>query len=199
MLTFEEKDHRYFWDGKPVPNVTRVLAGLVDYSMVKPSVLDLARQKGQHVHRLVELWANDNLKEDELPEWMRPVLAEWLKFVDETDFVVVKSEWKLYHPFYKYAGTPDIRGYMRHHPKFKGHGILDLKRSFMAGRATHFQTAAYEHAENAANEDGEQITWRGALKLHEDGPMRFLPHEDKNDFSKFLVCLTYFRIKEEFK
>jgi hypothetical protein len=158
----------------------------------------MARQKGVAVHKLVELWSAGNLDEETLPEWMRPVLAEWLKFVDETGFVVVKSEWKLYHPIYKYAGTPDIRGYMRHHPKFKGHGILDLKRSFMAGRVIGLQVAAYEEAENAANEHGERITWRGALKLHENGPMRFMPLEDKNDFSKFLVCLTYHRIKGEY-
>jgi len=198
MLSFDEAKHEYRWNDAVVPHVTGVIAPLVDYSMVKPSVLELARQKGKHVHRMVELWATDNLKVDELPEWMRPVLAEWLKFVNETGFVVVKSEWKLYHPFYKYAGTPDIRGYMRHHPKFKGHGILDLKRSFMAGAVIGLQTAAYEEAENAANPGGERITWRGALKLHENGPMRFMPLENKNDFSEFIVCLTYRRIREKY-
>lgn len=201
MLAFDEAKHEYRWNGAVVPHVTGVIAPFVNYSMVPRDTLELARQKGQHVHRMVELHAQGKLDEDSLPDWMRPILAQWLKFVADTGFIVLATERRVYHPQYDYAGTLDLRGIMRNHAKYRGHGILDIKRSFMAGPITGLQTAAYAEADDI-NPDPpgwhERVAWRGALKLNENGPYRFEPFEKKSDFSEFLVCLTYQRLKEKY-
>lgn len=190
MLTFDEPSHTYYWNGKIVPNVTRVLGPLTDYSMVKPDVLEVARQKGVAVHRMVELWAKDDLNADTLPEWMRPVLVQWLKFVDDTSLKVIASEKKVWHPIFKYAGTFDLRVTRRGAP---GHGLIDIKRSFLAGASIGLQTAAYAEAENAAGYTREtRIQWRGALKLREDGAYRYQPFGATDDFSMFTVALKHY-------
>jgi hypothetical protein len=129
---------------------------------------------------------------------MRPILAQWLKFREDTGFSVLATERRVYHPQYGYAGTLDLRGFMRNHPKYRGPGILDIKRSFMAGGVTGLQTAAYAEADDAGGEWDTPVAWRGALKLNENGPYRFEPFEKKSDFSEFLVCLTYQRLKEKY-
>jgi len=198
MLAFDEAKHEYRWDSAVVPHVTGIIAPFVNYSMVPRDTLELARQKGQHVHRMVELHAQGKLDEDALPDWMRPILAQWLKFVADTGFIVLASERRVYHEAYQYAGTLDLRGFMRNHPKYRGPGILDIKRSFMAGGVTGLQTAAYAEADDAGREWDTPVAWRGALKLNENGPYRFEPFEKKSDFSEFLVCLTYQRLKEKY-
>lgn len=198
MLAFDEAKHEYRWNGAVVPHVTGVIAPFVNYSMVPRDTLELARQKGQHVHRMVELHAQGKLDEDSLPDWMRPILAQWLKFVADTGFIVLATERRVYHPQYDYAGTLDLRGIMRNHAKYRGHGILDIKRSFMAGPITGLQTAAYAEADDYDSHWGGRVAWRGALKLNENGPYRFEPFEKKTDFTEFLVCLTYERLKRKY-
>lgn len=187
MLTFDETKHEYQWDGEIVPNVTRVLAPLTDYSMVPPATLDLARQRGVAVHRMVELDANGDLDEVALPEWMRPVLAYWREFVAMTDFKILASERRVYHQF-GFAGTLDLRATMRGRP---GQGIVDIKRSFMGGRVIGLQTAAYAAADDwGIKKKADCIQWRAALRLREDSPPRLQHYEDKNDFNVFLAALT---------
>jgi len=186
MLTFDAASHVYHWKGQPVPNVTLVLKPFVDYGMVNPEALEVARQRGVAVHRMVELWAKNDLEESTLPEWMQPVYRQWLKFVDDTGLTVLDSEQKVFHPLYQYAGTFDLIVTMRGKP---AHGLIDIKRSFMAGAAIGLQTAAYAEAENAA---GHSVRWRGALKLREDGAYRYQPFDDPADFSVFIAALKHY-------
>lgn len=109
-LTFDEATHIYYWDGQRVPNVTSIIGDLIDYSMVPAYTLEIARQKGVAVHKMIELEARGDLDEDSLPTWMRPVLAEWRRFIIETGFVVIASEQRVYHPKLGYAGTYDLKG-----------------------------------------------------------------------------------------
>jgi hypothetical protein len=194
MLTFDEPSHTYFWQGKPVPNVTRVLQPLVDLSRIPAAALEIARQKGEHVHKMVELHATGDLEEHSLPEWMRPVYEEWLRFVSETGFEVIYSERRLYHPLYGYATTPDLKARIRAQ---EGPGIIEIKRSFLAGDVIGFQTAAQAEADKA-NSTGEKIRWRATLKLHEDHRYRLEPLENKNDFSHFLTCLAFHNLKRRY-
>jgi hypothetical protein len=198
MLSFDEAKHEYKWQGSVVPHVTGILAPLISYSMVPRDTLELARQKGQHVHKMVELDALGKLDLDALPAWMRPIHTQWRKFVEDTGFIVLATERKVFHPAYNYAGMLDLRGIMHNHQKYCGHGILDIKRSFMAGGVTGLQTAAYAEADDAGKEWDQTVSWRGALKLNENGPYRFEAFDKKSDFSEFLVCLTYARIKEKY-
>lgn len=186
-LIFTAEPHGYTLGGVPVPHVTGVLNVLTDYGMVAPDVLKIAQEKGKAVHKTIELLASGDLDEDALPAWLRPVLEQWRKFVDDTGLEIVASEKKVYHPIYRYAGTFDLRVTMRGQ---KGHGLIDLKRSFLAGDVIGLQLIAYLEAENC-DKTQPPVRWRGALKLREDGPYRYQPFDDPNDFNVFLAALKH--------
>lgn len=190
MLTFDEGPHIYRWNDLIVPSVTQVIKDLTSFDMIPATVLELARQKGVYVHKMVELWANNQLGErDDQPEWIRPAYDEFLKFAHDTGLKVVASERRVYHPVYGYAGTLDLRCTMRHK---KGVGILDVKRSFLAGDAIGLQLAGYEGAENA-DKSQEKIEWRAAIRIHENFSYRLEQYDDKNDWQTFLACLVRHR------
>lgn len=200
MLTFDEAAHRYYWNGAPVPNVTGIIAPLTSYAMVPADALELARQKGTHVHKMVELWAAGDLDEAALPDWMRPVYEWWLKFVADSGIEIIASERKVYHPAYRYAGTLDLKCRLR---GFSGIGIVDVKRSFLAGGAIGLQTAAYQEAENhGVKLRADRVHWRAALRLREDAPYRLINDRDdpdvfgKDDFQVFAAQLILNRWKE---
>jgi len=195
-LTFDPVQHHYFWKGVRVPNVTSIIKPLTDYSMVPEATLELARQKGVAVHSMVELWAANELDYGVMPEWMFPVLDHWLQFVHDTGFQLLSSERRVYHAGFDYAGTLDLRCLL---PKtaLKGPGILDLKRSFMAGAAIGLQLAAYAAADNLDRAKADKAQWRAALRLREDSPPRLQIYEDKNDFVVFLACLTMWKWRAE--
>src|SRR3990167_2909437 len=144
-LTFEPRAHRYFWNGKQVPNVTTVLAPLTDYSKIHYAVLDRARQEGEHMHRMVELFIHDDLDEGALPAWLKPRLAAYQKFLTDTGFSCEASEHLVYHIAHEYAGRLDLIGTMN-----GDISVIDIKRSLFAGPAIALQLAAYQEAENDA-------------------------------------------------
>jgi hypothetical protein len=192
-IVFVEEGHKYFVDGKLVPSVTQVLSDLVSYSGIPANVLKTASEKGIAVHRMVELEAKKDL--DRLPEWMEPVLKQWQKFRLDTRFEMIASEKMVYHSKLQYCGTLDLRGIM-HCGKLKGHGILDIKRSFLAGPVTGLQTAGYAMAEDDADEYDEKIKWRGALKLNENGPYRLEIYDDPTDYATFMACVVRWKYKK---
>lgn len=195
MLTFDEQGHQYFYDGKPVVNVTRVLSVLTDYSHIDPEKLRIAQEKGTAVHKTVELWCKGDLDEETLPEWLKPVLAKWIEFVGQTGFKVIESEKMLWHPVFHYAGMCDLFGYMAH---YKKHALIDLKRSFFAGQAIGLQLSAYLLAYAEENKEARGAE-RYALRLNETGPVRLQHFTDGNQPSEFLTLLTAQRIKEKYK
>jgi hypothetical protein len=148
---------------------------------------------------MVELDCKDDLNED-LPEWMLPVLVEWRKFKRETGFMMVESEKRVYHPTYKYAGTLDLFGELTHADCF---AFIDVKRSFMAGKAIGMQIAAYQYAYMFNGAVAEMKVARKArrfaLRLREDTPYRMQEYEDKGDFQDFLTCLDFKRLQERMK
>lgn len=187
MFTFDEEKHEYRFNGQIVPHVTGVLKDMTDYSMVPPAKLEAARQKGVAVHKMVELWAKNELDYETLPEWQIPVLEFWLHFVADTHLEIIDSEKKCYHETYRLAGTRDLKCRMpkAKERRFREPGILDIKRSFFAGAAIGLQLAGYEILDEQKN-----IAWRGALRLHEDHPYKFMEFQDRNDRNVFLACLT---------
>jgi len=192
MLTFDAVEHRYAWNGAPVPNVTRALDLLTDYSKIPAEVLELARQKGVAVHRMVELHAKNDLDEARLPAWMQPVIVQWKKFVFETGFKVLESERRVYHKRYRYAGTLDLFGTIH-----TGTAFVDVKRSFLAGRVIGMQIAAYEDAYYSEEGITRGKARRFALRLTEHSPYRVEEYDSKDDLYDYLTCLGFYRLKEK--
>lgn len=195
MLTFDPGPHVYRWHGKPVPNVTRVLNLVTDYSRIPPGILKHAQDEGIAIHKTVELYAKNDLDEESLPEWLVPRLAAFKKFLAETGFVIEASEQRVYHERYGYAGQLDFVGMMQSPEGRKVRtvpAIVDVKRSFLAGRAIGLQTAAYDSALPSTRK-----RLRFALQLCADGTYRFEPFTDPSDLPNFLACLSVWRLREQ--
>lgn len=198
MLSFDETGHIYRWNGVRVPNVTSILAPLVDYSKIPPEQLERARQAGVAVHKMVELDCKSDLDTDRLPEWMRGHLDAWLAFKSETGFECWDSERQIYHVGMGYAGTLDLVGVMRNGKKQEA-SLLDVKRSFYAGPVIGLQTSAYAEAWNRENGTTAplKITRRFALRLDVDGKYRLEAFEDRNDFAVFTAQLATYRWRQK--
>lgn len=192
MLVFYEAEHKYFWNDRPVPNVTSILGPLYDLSMIPVDTLERARQEGVAMHKMVELDVRGALDESTLPDWMVPRLAAWRKFVADTGFVCIESEYRVFHPIYQYAGTLDLFGTFRDGPAV----FIDLKRSFAAGPVIGLQLAAYHEAYCAQQKVGKAAN-RYALRLDDTQSYRLEPFSDKSDFGTFLALLTIQRWKEK--
>ena len=163
--------------------------------MIPADNLEVARQRGVAVHKMVELDSKGDLDEDKLPDWMRPVLVKWRLFLAESGFKLLESEYRVYSSYYKYAGTFDLFGVLRDH-----HVLIDIKRSFFAGPVIGMQTAAYSRAlseDELLDDVVMKNTKRYALRLNETGPYRLEQYTDKNDFQNFLTCLNFFRLQEK--
>lgn len=185
MLEFNEELHQYKNDGVVLPSVTQVLSPLTDYTVVGADALEKARQKGVAIHKMVELYCANDLDEDTLPDWLKPVLKAWKTFVDNTGFKVDGSEVRLHHPTLAYAGTFDLGGMAQKNKRW----LVDIKRSLFAGRVIGLQLAAYKRTWEYHNK-GQKIDKRFALILREDGQYRLTEFEDPRDDSVFLAALT---------
>ena len=194
-LHFDEPTHTYSVAGRIVPNVTRIIGHLTDFSRVDPEVLEKARQQGVAVHKMVELDCAEELDVEALPDWMAGHYAAWLRFKEETGFECLSAEQRVYHPGLNYAGTLDLAARL---PKLniKGAALIDVKRSFYAGPAIGLQLAGYEEARNKTP-DREPTYHRFALRLDADGKYRLQKYDDRGDFAVFLACLTLYRWREK--
>lgn len=181
-LTFDEAAHEYRLDGRRLPSVTQLLAPLVDYSKVPRETLERAQALGTAVHRMTELYDNDDLDEESLSDELRPYLASWLRFRTECQFEPVTIEHRMSHPLYHYAGTSDRTGII------KGRlAVVDLKKMMVLGPHIGPQLAAYEKLHQA---EGLKVLDRFALGLRPDGTYRLQPYTDPLDWQCFLSHLT---------
>ena len=194
MLAFDEAEHRYYWNGIRVPNVTSILAPLTDYSHVEPAALEKARAEGVAIHKMVENHAKG--VEQLIPDWMAGHHTAMLQFFADTGFQCWISEHKVYHHGLKYAGTLDLYGETPLLKDARGNVLIDVKRSLYAGPAIGIQLAAY----NAALRSGREYpaaSRRYALVLRANGTYRLEPFTDLADEAVFTALLTLQRWKEK--
>jgi len=182
MLSFDPDRHRYFWDGVPVPSVTRVLQStrLVDFSGINAEVLAYARSLGTSVHIATALDDTGDLVPESVPDVVAPYLAAWRRFRAECEFVPDRVEHRIFNHAYRYAGTLDRTGRMRKTPV-----LVDVKTG-QPTRAAGYQTAAYL----AALPRQEWRRKRFAVHLNPDGTYRLVPYLDRGDLAVFLAALT---------
>lgn len=185
-IIFDDKLHQYTVDGVVIPSVTQIIkaAGLYDFSMVDPDVLEYKRNLGTQVHAATELDDQDNL--GGYDPVIEGYLSAWRKFKAETGFRVTHIEERLFHKKYHYAGTLDRLG------KFGDRGVLiDIKTGAIDLSTVGPQTAAYAEAWGFHGK-------RYALQLL-DGKYKLTECKNKMDFQVFLNCLNIYRWKESFK
>lgn len=195
MLTFDEAKHEYRWRGVLVPNVTRIIAPMTDYSLIQPDVLERARQEGTAIHKMVELDCKSDLDVENLPDWLRPRYEAWCCFKHETGFECISFEQRMYHDALGYAGTADLFCLLNKLPTLKGVNNIDIKRSLYGGPAIGLQTAAYSELWNRASKANRalHVKHRSALILNANGTYRLKPYDDPEDRIAFFACLQQWR------
>lgn len=189
-LHFDEARHEYRVDGRLTPGVTRLLSPLVDYSMIPRETLERAQQLGVAVHKMTELYDNDDLDEDNLSDELRPYLTAWIRFRNECHFEPNTIEHRMAHPLYRYAGTSDRTGIVKSRL-----AVIDIKKMFVLGPQIGPQLAAYQKLHEA---EGLKVIDRYALGLRPDGTYRLQPYADPLDWQCFLSHLTIHNWKAKY-
>ncbi|WP_436972143.1 hypothetical protein [Paraburkholderia caribensis] len=189
MLTFDPVGHVYRVGTRVVPSVTQTLAPLVDYSGVPAAVLERARQLGQAVHTMTELYDRDDLDMDNLSDELLPYLTAWIKFRQETGFTPELIEKRFHHPSLGFAGTLDRTGVIS-----RRRSVVDIKKMLRLEPVVGVQLAAYKEL---CIKNGVQIEDRYGLGLRPDGTYRLVPFTDKSDWPVFLSLLTLRNFKDK--
>ncbi|PTB23479.1 hypothetical protein C9I56_39005 [Paraburkholderia caribensis] len=189
MLTFDPVGHVYKIGTRVVPSVTQTLAPLVDYSGVPEAILERARQLGQAVHKMTELYDRDDLDMDTLSDELLPYLTGWIKFRSETGFEPELIEKQFHHPSLGYAGTLDRTGLIN-----RRRAVVDIKKMLRLEPVVGVQLAAYKEL---CIKNGVDVQDRYGLGLRADGTYRLVPFNDKHDWPVFLSLLTLRNFKDK--
>lgn len=190
-LTFNPERHEYRLGDQVLPHVTQVTDSLQSYSGVSDKVMREAADRGRAVHLATQLWDEDDLDVDSLPDTVRPYLDAWIRFREETGFEPGLIEFRVHSRTFGYAGTLDRTGSFH---KLRGirpdqPALIDLKATYKIMAAVGPQTAGYLHALHETL--GNKITRRRfAVQLKPDGTYRLEECKDPSDWSVFLSALT---------
>lgn len=147
MLTFEEKDHVYRWNGAIVPSVSQVMSSVgkkkgdywspigADARFIKG---DTASKFGTAFHEYCRftLQGIEVSYDPQIEPWIK-CFHKFLEDHKDLDFLFIEKE--MYSKLYRFAGTPDLgaqKGNVFH--------IIDWKTSTVMHTHYRIQTAAYE-------------------------------------------------------
>lgn len=175
MIQFDEPTHTYTVDGVQYPSVTTILQdmGLIDTSWFTPE----ACQRGTYVHQMIEWDQADELDYESIDIALLGYLNAWRKFVSDTGYVSLCSEYRMANKAYRFAGTADQIGTLNN-----CRAIIDVK-SGAVSPCTSLQLAGYEILYEASCK-------RFALQLHDNGKYSLKEYTDRNDRAVFLSAVA---------
>ena len=183
MLEFIEDTHEYFLDGERLPSVSEIIAPLKDFSMIPPDVLEAKRQFGSAVHRMTDLYLDDDLDEDSLTNDMCGCLKAFKNWKCQYwDLSLAKIESRQYHKKLKYAGTPDIDF---------DRAVIDIKTRLFDPVFDPLQLSAYKNF-------GDPKRAGYILSLFPDGTFKFVKVPERQSWSIFRKLLKHYRDTQEF-
>jgi len=193
-LVFQEDEHLYFLDGRPVPSVTQILAeaGLVNWEFVS----EWARERGSTVHKAIHLELTCGLDWSSIPESFHPYVSAELQAIEDLDVEVIASEVRVFSRTYGYAGTLDRIVRFR---KANYLALWDTKTGPTVP-AYALQTAAYTEAVHEMALpilNGERIKKRFAMRLKPDGSYSLEPFTDRSDITNFYAACRLVNWKRE--
>lgn len=182
-LEFEPDTHVYKVDGRVLPSVTGIISTLYDFRYVDPAVLQAAADFGTAVHRMCELYDQDNLDLDSLSPALLPYLKAWQRFLSETRATVLEVEKQYHHKTLGYAGTLDRL--LRIDRKKV---LTDIKTVSRLSPAVGIQLAGYEGL--LIHNCGREDVVRAAVQLRGDGTYRFQVYADPMEWPVFVSLIT---------
>lgn len=180
---FDPVEHRYTYDGNPVPSVTQIMRPLTEavYGKIDPATLQAAADFGTAVHACTEYLDEGDLDANSVePEWI-PYVEAYIAWKDFARPTIERIEWRL--ACEKYAGTIDRIVTINGEP-----WVVDIKTTTAIHPHVGVQLAAYEALASAAC-NGKRFK-RGALQLRGDGTFRFMRFEGYADATCFQALLN---------
>lgn len=187
-LRFDAASHTYHVGKRKVPGVTAALDPYNGLQHVDPDQLAAAAAFGTHVHEAINLYNRDALDHGmDDNELLYAYVAGWATFLEDSGFVVIYSEERVYHPKLGYAGTLDVIGQF---PKHKELVLMDVKTGSTVPPTVGPQTAAYSEAWAAQRK--KRRLRRYCCQI---GPNKYnlAPLTDVRDFDIFKAALTLHR------
>lgn len=177
-LLFDEKQHRYTFDGRPLVGVTEALTGcgLID----KRWFDEYSATRGQYVHKACALLDSDQLDESTVDPAIAGYLEAYEKFLGHFEPQWTEIEKPHYCEIFGFAGTPDRASIDM---------VLDIKTGAPADWHG-YQLAAYNLLLRRHNRSK-----RMGLYLHEDGTYRTQTYSNRFDFDVFQAALTIQKAK----
>lgn len=205
-LTFDAGPHVYTLDGVVVPSVTGILqaSGLIDFTGIPASILEVAKRRGSIVHEAVHFFNEGDLDveqfEIDFPDYVG-YLDGWRSFRAQRHFVPVLNECRIASRRHQVAGTLDCLG------ELDGEAVLlDYATGNPADVSKDYQCAAYLGIalEWADELEGDvrlteffmrhELVRRYAVALKKTGTFALHPYGDPADFRKFLTLVEARRI-----
>ncbi len=117
---FDEKEHKYSYDGKQLPSVTTVIKEVLDIQYPDYAIYHATR--GTYVHKAIELYLNGTLDFSSVDKTIKPYLDSFIKFQEKAKIEPILLEERFADKDITFAGTVDIVG------KVKGKTYLfDIK------------------------------------------------------------------------
>lgn len=192
VLTFDDKEHKYYLDSVLIPNVTNIIGavGLADFRFVKPSVLKEAMYVGTAAHETIRLYNKGTLNLEKLsPRW-KGYLASYINFIEDTKAKVIEYETMVYSSKYLYAGTLDLIAEINNKVT-----VIDFKTGVINKKYCRLQTAAYENAYRELT-GFKKVVDRRSLKLNSDGTYKLSEsYKNVKDFKYFLSAYNIYELK----
>ncbi len=197
MLTFEEQDHIYRWNGKVVPSVTQVLREWVKLgngrgyvhtvygTYIDTPTFENVGDFGTAVHMGAKLIMTASLDWDVLDPALVPPLKEFVRWMDDYKVKPQYVEEPMYSSKYGVAGTPDIIGTIN---GFRHLDITDIKTG-LVNEMVGPQISGYENIFRDQEKYRKPIV-RHELILPRDGsPYKFKLLTKSTDGAFFLSRL----------
>lgn len=187
-FTFDAEKHEYRLQGKVLPSVTQVLSIVNDFDRVPRAILEHARERGECLHRAVNLYNRDDLEFESLDNDTSADVYAWARFLRESGAVVIASESPVVHETLGFAGTPDVV------LSWKERIVIpDIKSTYSVPATVGCQTWAYAAAWQSMN-GAKRMPERYCIHI-KDGNYTAHKRNDPADQSLFISCLNIWQWK----
>jgi len=169
------------------PSVTEVLSPFVDFSMIAPSVLDAASERGTRVHDICAGIAQGFYIAD-VPSECKGYVDSFQRWLDFFVGKVILVETRLVDDAFMYHGQIDLFVTAKRGEQM----LIDLKTPVSHQRAWRIQLAGYK---NLVQKNGGSPSRCGSLQLNPEGkPAKMQWYEGgAQDMNYFLQALNLYR------
>lgn len=195
-LLLDRETHQYTLDGQVLPaSVTQMLD---DLGFVSPwCKQEGARVRGTHVHEACHYYDDDDLRWSSVRPEIIPYVQAWIRFRRDYPFEILEMETPIYHPIYKYPGTPD-RVVLFTEEQLKGvQAILDIK-SGAPSVTWALQQMGYKQIKNAEESVAKRPLTpyqRWCVQLKDNGEYERHIYNDAQDVVRWNAVVTVWQMR----